>query len=260
MNKRDIPQRTLVFGGDSDRENTYMGNVEYSERFHGTFWSSAIDFRQYPFDKQKFEIVIESFANNNNVMEFALWPGKAAQGEQRCQLNLNNPAILQLHESMIEWDLLTICESISETDLGGESYSKYTYSIEAKRRPGYFVWQFFLPLMLIITLSWIVFFLQDFSNRLNIGFTLLLTVVAFNFYTSTLLPRLPYNTFIETAVISGYVSIFCAILAVVLCHYAEGTRYQNVTASFFSHCRWMFPLGYSFAVAFVIWWFLYRTN
>jgi hypothetical protein len=58
---------------------------------------------------------------------------------------------------------------------------------------------------MIVVASWIVFWISDFGNQLGTAFTLLLTVVAFNFYASTLLPRLPYNTFIEIAIISGYV-------------------------------------------------------
>jgi hypothetical protein len=262
MKERDSPQRTLDFGRDSDPEKPDTGNVKYSERFQGTFWSSAIHFRKHPFDKQIFELLLESFANDNKVLEFALFPNKSARKDgPRCHLDLKKPDIKQLHDSIIEWDLLRICESISETDLGGGAeYSKYTFSIEAERKPAYFVWQFFLPLMLIIASSWVVFFIQDFSSRLNIGFTLLLTVVAFNFYTSTLLPRLPYNTFMETTVISGYVSIFCAILAVVLSHFSEGTRYQSSIERYFSHCRWVFPLAYALSAAFVIWWFLYGIS
>ncbi len=49
-------------------------------------------------------------------------------------------------------------------------------------------------------------------TQLEIGFTLMLTVVAFNFYSASILPKLPYQTFIETAIIVGYVFIFPRIV------------------------------------------------
>jgi len=258
LEARDNPHVTLKFGKFNTVDNVLVGNVEYSERFHGAFSSADLDFRRYPFDEQTFTLVLESFANDSEKMKLAVWPDKTLEDGTYCHKNDSIPVIKELQDAMVEWELLEICQSIEVFELESVKYSSFTYAIKAERSPEYFIWQFFLPLLLIVASSWLVFFLRDFGDRLSIGFTLMLTVVAFNFFTSTLLPRLPYNTFIETAVISGYISIFGAILAVVLCHAAEKTRYQAVMSTFFSHCRWMFPFGYGLAALVGVYEFLYK--
>ena len=124
--------------------------------------------------------------------------------------------------------------------------------IRATRRPGYFLWQFFLPLGLIVAASWLVFWIHDFSDQLATTFTLMLTVVAFNFYTATLLPRLPYNTFIETVIISGYVCIFLTIVAILLAH-VIGLKWSDTAAKrVLASCRTLFPLGYAASIVLII--------
>ena len=63
--------------------------------------------------------------------------------------------------------------------------------------------------------SWVIFWIKSYTDQLNIGFTLLLTVVAFNFFSNSLLPKLPYNTFLESVIILSYISITSSIILLV---------------------------------------------
>jgi hypothetical protein len=216
------------------------GRVIYTERFRATF-TSEMDFGRYPFDRQYFSVAIESYPYDTGSVIFE-------NGEH---------ADNQL-EPIVEWDVeepRSRIESRCFEDLEGrQQYSRYTLVVEAQRRPDYFYYQFFLPLLLIISSSWIVFWLRSLSDQLTIAFTLMLTVVAFNFFTSTLLPRLPYNTFIENAVLSGYVSIFAAIVAVVI-HHATAARFGRVSDVLFRACRWLFPVVY-FGIAILVFYYM----
>ncbi|MEI8634660.1 hypothetical protein P4S72_26745 [Vibrio sp. PP-XX7] len=58
-----------------------------------------------------------------------------------------------------------------------------TVNVAAKRKPNYYLWQFILPLSLILIASWSVFWLDHFHERLMTSFTMMLTVVAYTFYT-----------------------------------------------------------------------------
>jgi hypothetical protein len=128
-----------------------------------------------------------------------------------------------------------------------EQYSRLTVQIEGHRNPAYYLWSFLLPLSLIIASSWAVFWVDGFSDRLQTAFTMLLTVVAYAFYTSNMLPRLPYTTLIEQLVVAGYCSIFIAVLLLVYVQQrAEtGHNYQWLVL----RCRWMFPLSTVLVVA-----------
>jgi hypothetical protein len=230
---REVPNRSLTVESD--------GRVTYDERFNATFHSD-MDFRKYPFDTQTLTVGIESFSFPDSIVVFEVGSVRLPHHEPDDQ----------------EWRLSKPVASVrTETyntiDGAPEAYSHFEFALTAERNPGYFVWQFFLPLILIIAASWAVFWISSFSDQIQTLFTLMLTVVAFNFYTSTLLPRLPYNTFIEITVISGYVSIFLAILMIVVNHSIERrkrgsssdeTEYE-IAPKLMRVCRWLFPLGYS---------------
>ena len=209
------------------------GDVSVIEHFAGTF-TSDMDFRKYPFDRQEFKVIIESFSYDETEMEFV---SKAAayQKEQveNPEWDFSDPNGAAVRHKYKEWP---------------KAYSSYTFRIEADRKYGYFIWQFFFPLAMIVVASWIVFWISDFGNQLGTAFTLLLTVVAFNFYASTLLPRLPYNTFIEIAIISGYVTIFLTLLIIVLQHQLV-QRGRDISAARLNMAsRLLFPVGNVLAV------------
>ena len=182
------------------------GDVMYNERFDATF-TSNMNFRRFPFDNQKFLIEIESFSMDTELMVFV----ERAKDE----LDKENENISYFNS---EWNPKVKEERVSTITyphLGGSKFSRYTIEIVTHRVPNYYIWQFILPLFLIILSSWSVFWIEDFSSQLGTSFTLMLTVVAFNFYTSNILPRLPYTSFLDALVILGYLSIFVGVLFVV---------------------------------------------
>jgi len=179
------------------------GQITYTERFKATFYSE-MNFKKFPFDNQSFNIDIESFLYTSEYFQF-----------NTLQLHLNkNKRDNVFHKwTVIGEPKVQINDRYS--DRLNKSFSRGSFRIQAKRETGYYQWQVLFPLFLIIGSSWIVFWIKTLGEQLNIAFTLMLTVVAFNFYTNTLLPKLPYNTFIETVIISGYIFLFLTIVGIV---------------------------------------------
>lgn len=197
VGNRTIPNRRVIVKND--------GKVTYNERFDAVF-TTDMDFRQFPFDRQAFKIEIESFSKGKKRLVFVIDPElKTRQG------NFFNS----------EWNTPLINETISTEEypqLEEVEFSRHTISLTTKRVPNYYLWQFVFPLFLIILSSWSVFWIEDFSSQLGTSFTLMLTVVAFNFYTTNILPHLPYTSFLDALVIMGYISIFIGILIVLARH------------------------------------------
>jgi len=248
-----IPAMEMInIQGASEKPNISIkispnGKINYEERFFGIFGTN-MNFKSFPFDSQSFNIQIESFSYDNKIVIFTkpiLFPKVA------------NDSIIDTWEiirmnSRLEKSIYQ--EDNSET----ETYSRAVFEIKAKRMVGYYIWQVLFPLFIIILASFVIFWIKDFGTQIGIGFTLMLTVVAFNFYSASILPKLPYQTFIETVIIVGYVFIFLGIIAVILNYRIFGNKKKTETNKLLQMLRYIFPLG--FFVTMLIMYFVFNIN
>jgi hypothetical protein len=200
--------------GSRDRSHMRLeiysdGKILYTERFFGTFFAD-MDFRRFPFDSQTFQVVLEPWGLNQKVLKFS-----SAE---------IFPALENGKDLISKWDVESISCTITNKvydHLQGETvadatWSRVVFEVNADRKVGYFVWQVLLPLFIIIFSSFFIFWINDFSIQIGIGFSLMLTVAAFNFFSASILPKLPYNTFIESIITAGYIFIFFGILCIVI--------------------------------------------
>ena len=194
------------------------GTVTYEERFFGIF-HTEMNFRKFPFDCKKFVVKIEPFSYARDRLKFS-------------SVTLMYDSCAGLNSTLGEdWELMgnrdtAKVSGYARPDSLQEDESQYNFSqanfeVHAKRKSEYYVWQVLFPIFLIILASWSIFWIRDFGTQIGIGFSLMLTVVAFNFYSASILPRLPYNTFIEYVIMVGYILILIAIVAAIFNHNRE---------------------------------------
>lgn len=209
---RDISNKRIILNSKN--------RVTYNERFRAVF-SEVMDFKKFPFDTQTFSIQLEAFSYDETKLVFS-------------DAKINED--WKINRMSEEWEVINkniYVNSIEYPHLDKKNllvFSRYNLEVKAKRKTNYYIWQFILPLILIIILSWTVFWMPGFSDKKGVCFTLLLTVVAFNFKSASVLPKLPYKTFIESLITLSYLTIFISILLVVF-----GTYYtkdnKNLTFS-----------------------------
>lgn len=225
---RSTPSRRLMISAD--------GRVVYHERFYATFFTD-MDFHRYPFDGQSFDIHIESFSYDSRTVEFSTHEGSESQPVSD-SWDLATPKISTTIEHYPDIDAML--------QMAGSSgyYSRYSVTIGGRRKSGYFIWQFFFPLFLIIGTSCSVFWMSELSDRLSTAFTLMLTVVAFNFYVTNLLPPLPYNTLIEVVITSGYLEITTSIVLIIAAHVLENNGKAIRARQLLATSRWLMPASY----------------
>lgn len=150
-----------------------------------------------------------------------------------------------------DWNITNLTDTLySSTDEFGEEYTHLTFSIHAERLSSYYVWQLMFPLLIIILASCVIFWVHEYSLSVEIGFTLMLTVVAYNFYSESLLPKLPYNTFIEVIIMIGYVVILLSIIATVYnnhlfeVNHERGIKLRNIF-------KIIYPIGLIISISIV---------
>jgi hypothetical protein len=168
------------------------GTVTYYERYWVTLQAPDFDFRRYPFDTQDFYIRIDSLYPETYLV-YAPWEEKTSIGSQ-------------LGEE--EWVITSSDTNVSSVEVLDTS-SRYSFHFGAERHLTYYLFRIFVPIIIIITLTYIPFLLADYGKRADIAAANLLLLVLFSFTITSDLPRLGYVTFLDIIlsmafIISGF--------------------------------------------------------
>jgi hypothetical protein len=107
-----------------------------------------------------------------------------------------------------------------------------------------------LPIFIILIVSWVIFFLRDYSKRIDASAANLLLFIAFNFTISNDLPRLGYLTFLDTLMIAAFVvTALVLITSVFLRRLVEAGKEEKAHKVDMYVVRWLYPAAYIGAVA-----------
>ncbi len=206
------------------------GTVEYDRQFEATL-RSEFDLRSFPFDRQELQVQIESFAFPST--ELVLVP----EPEQMKGSRLRLP---QWDVGALRWNVADV-----EQELEREKYSRLTVSLELMRKPGFYVWQVFVPLFILILIASTVFFLpaSDLSDRISVTTTSLLTAVALSYTVRTDLPKISYLTTIDRLFVTTYVFFGAKIAGMLIIRQwvdRDAVRAEKIDRV----SRWVFPAVY----------------
>lgn len=225
------------------------GRVELSMEFRATV-TSFLELRQFPYDSQTLQIVVESSAYDNEECVFV--PDRERTGVQQ-------------EHALLEWDVADELHATAATrrfeQVGAfyGDYSRVTFEVTAIREVGFYLWKLFLPLLLIVASAWVAFWLRDISVQLGISFTMMLTLVAFNFSVADSLPKASYLTFLDAVFVSSYVSVFLSIISTVFIESSGQHESHQLGSRIKRHCRWLFPAGWLVAIAVLSYGFIWST-
>ena len=177
------------------------GEAAYLERFSTTLQAPDFDFRDFPFDVQKFFIRIDLLTPE--------WLFLLREMENYSEVGD------RLGEE--EWVVTEFATRLERGSILQRPVSSFRFEFMAKRHVAYYFFRILLPLIVIISVSWILFFLKDYAKRVDAAGANLLLFIAFNFAISNDLPRLGYLTFLDTLLISAFlVTAVVLILSVYL--------------------------------------------
>ena len=180
------------------------GKITYQERFTATLQAPDFDFQDYPFDRQLFKVRVDL----NIPTEIFTFK------------EIDNPAEPlgdELGEE--EWTVIKHYSTIEKIPFGTNlEKSRFTRTIEVRRHLNFYLFRIFIPLFLIISISWVIFFLKDYGRQLEVASGNLLVFVAFNFAISNDVPRLGYLTLLDRIIITSFA---CAALVVLISVYQK---------------------------------------
>lgn len=209
------------------------GTATYFQRIFGEF-TQDFKFEDFPFDTQQLEIKIIEIGNDSK--DIHLLPDPDVRSGISDRLSLADWKIL-------DWKYDSTRYSIIE---GTPSLPALTFSFNAKRESGFYMLVFVIPLVLIIIMSWMAFWLDPklSSSQISIATTSMLTLIAYRFVVSGSLPKISYMTRMDIFVLGSSILIFVTLLQSVFTASLSSNDKQTLANRIDIQCRWIFPLLY----------------
>lgn len=231
--------------GSYDRQGTVLriepdGTVWYVEEIDAVA-ESPMDLRFFPFDEQTLQIHFKFLGYGVDEVRF-----EPVEEFSRLLPQRGNPV------GNAGWAVGDFAVSAGEDQsaiAGAQAVgqgSTLRIDVAAERRSGYLIRVVVLPLMLIVALSWVVFWMdrESLGNRMDISFIALLTVVAFQIMVEQALPAIPDLTLMAGFLAINYLLLAATIVVNLRVDQLDRAGRQADGDVLDLRCRWMFPVLY----------------
>jgi hypothetical protein len=158
-----------------------------------------------------------------------------------------------------EWIVRDVWTEIDTSEgVAGWQSPRFSLGFEADRHLIYYWMRLFIPLLLLVAVSWANLFLEEYRRRIDIAGANLLAFIAFNFMVSGELPRLGYLTFIDALLMSMFVLSALTVVYNVMLRRMAVTEHEEAARSIDWHVTyWGYPLIYT--VSGLILWSVFFT-
>ena len=205
------------------------GKVTYYERFSATLQAPDFNFRRFPLDTQQFFIRLQCL-NPEEDYQFIDFPTLSGIGKQ-------------LGEE--EWYVTKHDSSVGSVVIAEDTLaSRFSFGFLCQRHLSYYIFRIFVPLLLIVAVSWVAFFLKDYAKRVDISGANLLVFIAFNFTIGSDLPRLGYLTLLDTMLIVAFVVTTLTVICNVVLKRLDAAGKTDLTERIDTYILWGYPIFY----------------
>lgn len=217
------------------------GRVTYLQRGAGTF-SSYHALGSFPFDTQ--EIALRFFSLDWTKPKVNLVADTEYSGIAPV-LNIS------------DWQVLGVGIEVGDQTLNVTDRTHATFDVvlSLKRYSGFYVLKIMLPIALIVGMSWMVFWIDamEFGTQLGLSATAVLTMIAFIFATTNMLPRLGYFTLLDRYIAVATVFVFAALLQCLATGYLASRGRRQTAERIDVLSRILFPVAFAALCAKLFW-------
>ena len=208
-----------------------------------------LDLRRYPVDQQRLRAVFHVLGFDSKEIVLRLEPGfdnKYKNIAEKIRLS--------------QWQLTRAISSIGtrNTPLIGKdaTTSTLTISIDMQRSSFFILRLVIVPLIVIVMLSWSVFWMDKSSlgDRISVSFIGILTAVTYQVIMSDILPKISYATLFNEGFL--FISFFIMCMTVIVnlrVGYLDRHGMSEAGDRLDHRCRWLFPVIYFGALLVVAW-------
>jgi len=211
------------------------GTVILRGRVWGAF-SQPLDLQHFPFDTQR--IAITLVPAGFEADEVALLPGKHSGVAESF-------SIADWH--LADWKVTTDVTIPGPANLPEAGGIAMVLTMERLR--AYYWLKVIAPLILIVAMSWAVFWIdpKEVSTKISITITAMLTLIAYRFAIGASLPPVSYLTKMDWFILLSTVLVYASLVAVVVTASLERRGRRELAKGVDQASRWGFPLFFLIA-------------
>lgn len=207
--------------------------------------STHLDLRRYPFDRQHIEAVFEVLGFGAD--ELILQP--VAETDRPSNEEIRLP----------QWTLTDIRMSTRERAVAYAGNiglaSTLVVSMDLERQPLFMLRLVALPLVIIVMLSWSVFWMDRSSigDRAAVSFVGVLTAVTFQIVIGDVLPRISYISWMYALLTVSFVTMSATVVINLVVASMDKAGHHALGDLIDRRCRWLFPVGYLASILLAFW-------
>jgi hypothetical protein len=211
---------------------------------------TELNLRRFPFDRQSLKAVFEVLGFDDSEVVLQVEPGIIGSVSSEI--------------SIPQWTISGIDVSTRNRPAsyaGGRGIaSAFVTSIDVQRESFYVSRLVTLPLIVIVLLSFSVFWMDRSSlgDRISVSFIGILTAVAYQVVMSEILPRIAYVTWMNAFLNFSFLMMVGTVIINLVVGALDQQGRSELAHRVDRLCRWMFPLSYfglilfAFGVAFLV--------
>jgi Neurotransmitter-gated ion-channel ligand binding domain len=213
------------------------GTVLYRQRYVGSF-TQPLRLQSFPFDRQSFRIQFVAIRYRPNEVVFVADENWIHDGLQKAA---GISRSITLPDWTVErWDAKPDVYALTP----GLQYSGYVFEFTASRNVQHYILKVILPLILIVMMSWSVFWTEptNSNTQFSIAVTSMLTLIAYRFAVDTQLPRLPYMTRLDVFFLFGTLLVFLSLIEVLVTTILDNNDQVARAKKLDRYCRVIVPV------------------
>ena len=213
------------------------GRVGYVESFYATV-ETPMALRRFPFDKQALEIFIHPFVYERDELVLVPRDKLARTWEQNTGIAEWTRRGVDMAERPVEFVHFDDSKSI---------VSEFVVTIGIDRQPMHVLVSIVLPLIMLVLLTFSVFWMdqEGLSDRVNIQFIGILSVVAYYFVVKDSAPEIAYLTLMDAFILTSFFMPAAGVIVSLVVDKLNRRGRTELGDKVDHVCRWVFPLGYA---------------
>jgi hypothetical protein len=218
------------------------GTVTYRQRYVGSF-TQSLHLKSFPFDKQTFRLHLSAVKYGPSEVSFV--PDQKWMDAGIKQAGGISKSITITDWTVENWDLKTLDYALAP----GLENSGYVFEFTASRNVEHYILKVILPLVLIVIMSWTVFWIDPInaSSQISVAVTSMLTLIAYRFAVDSQLPRLPYMTRLDAFILTGTLLVFFSLIEVLVTTILDNNQQTERAKKIDRYCRAIFPVVFAIA-------------